>query len=106
MTAPYHLGRGYAAYLSDDTNTYNVGTTLDNISAQSASPVAADANPGFPRGFVMRHIYGVDGSGNRTKLPILDPSSALWLAATSFTKNGVAYDIQGRIGEKRTRKGG
>ena len=106
MPSPYHLDRGYAAYVSDDGNTYNIGTTNDNIDANSATAVAADANPAYPRGFVMRHVYGVASTGKRTKLPILDPTNELWTTGTTFSKNAVSYDVQGRIGEKRTRKGG
>lgn len=107
MASPYHLNRGFFTYDSDDSNSYQIGTSIDNGNAQSATAVPAGTSPTYPRGWVPRHIYGVDASGNRTKVPIMDPTNGLWTGSTNtFTKNSVSFTVEGRIGEKRTTKGG
>lgn len=101
------LTRDFFAYTSDDTNTYQIATTIANGNANSASGVAPGVNPSYPRGWVPRKVYGVSSAGARTKLPIFDPGNAIWVGGgTTFTKNAVSYNVEGRIGEKRTNKGG
>lgn len=105
MADPYHLGRGCYAYVSDDGNTYQVGTSNDNAGAGGFSAAAPGDNPTYPRGWKMRHVYGVDADGNRTKLPIGTPTNSLFLDGGTFDKNGVSFTVEGKIGEKRTNKG-
>jgi len=100
------LARAWGAYVSDDGNTYNVGVSVDNESAGGLSASTAGANPAYPRGFVMRHVYGVASDGTRTKVPCGEPSTALYVSGTSFSKGGKTFTVEGRIGEKRSYKGG
>lgn len=103
---PVTLTRGFFAYVGDDSNTYNIGTTLANGTVNGATPVAAGANPAYPRGFVVRHIFGKSAGGLRTKVPILAASNTLWLSGGTFTKDSVSYTVEGKIGEKRVYRGG
>ncbi len=100
-----NMDRSFYAYISDDGNTYQVGTTIENgTTANGATPVTYGANPVYPRGWKMRHLYGIN-AGLRTKAPIFDPSNAKWTGGTtSFTKNSTSYSIEGRVGEKRFAK--
>lgn len=100
------LTRGFFAYKSDDGTTYNIGTTLANGSAQSATPVAAGANPAYPRGFKVRHVFGKSSGGLKTRIPVLDPAATMWTAGGSVTKDSVTYTVEGKIGEKRVYRGG
>jgi len=114
MPAPVQvLTRDWYAYTSDDTAVYQIGTTDSNAAAQSGTvtPDPVGTNPVYPRGWVMRHVYGeaiVTGVLYRTKLPVFDPTDDIWVGATTttFVKNGCTYNIEGRIGEKRVNKGG
>ena len=105
---PQNLGRGFYAYISDDSNTYQIGTTAENgTNVNDATPVPAGTNPSYPRGWKMRHVYGLSEAGNRTKVPIFDPTNGLWLGTTTtFSKNGVSYTVEGKAGEDRFNKGG
>jgi hypothetical protein len=105
MATPYHLQRVCAAYVSDDTITYQVGLSLDNQTAGGFATALPGENPSYPRGWVMRHVYGKDTSGNRSKLPIASPSNSLFTDGGSFTKNGTSFTVEGKIGEKRMNKG-
>ncbi len=101
----YGLLRTFALYVSDDGNTYPVGTTVDNASAGGLTvTVDPTANPALPRGYKMRHVYGVSSTGVRSKIPIGQASNALYTAGGSFTKNGVSFNIEGRIGEIRSNR--
>lgn len=110
----YNLARDFFNYLSDNTVHYVVGTTDDNGNAQTtpATPIAATSLPAFPRGWVMRKAHGayVDGGTGliyRNSIPLLDPADAKWVGGTdTFTKGGQVFVIEGRIGERRTSKGG
>ncbi len=108
---PKTLTRSYYSYLSDDVVSYELATTTENgTTVNSGDPIAAGTLPAYPRGWVARHIYGVfndSGVLRRTKVPILDPTNDLWVGTSNtFTKDGIDYDVEGRIGEKRTYKGG
>jgi hypothetical protein len=99
--------RVFGTYQSDDGTVYMVGTTGDNAAAGGFSIVLPSAGfPSLPRGYVMRHVYGVASDGSRTKLPIATPATSLWTSGGSFTKYGHTYDSEGKIGEKRTNRGG
>lgn len=105
--------RDWYSYLSDDTTHYVVATTDANAAAQTAppSPIAPGSLPAFPRGFKMRFVMGaiLDGSIlRRTKLPIFLPTDAIFVGGSStFSKSGLTgWVIEGRIGERRTYKGG
>lgn len=101
------LTRGFFAYKSDDGDTYQLATTLQNGSAQSATPVSAGTNPAYPRGYKPRIAYGVASGGARTRLPILDPANGIWTESTlTFTKDSTTYTVEGLRGEQRYTKGG
>ena len=101
-----NLARAFYEYLSDDGNTYQVATTQQNGTAQGATPATAGANPTYPRGWKMRHVYGLDSDGNRTKLPVFLPSDGIFLGITAtFGKNTKTYTVEGKIGEDRFIKG-
>jgi hypothetical protein len=99
------LARDFYAYHSDDGNVYNVATDVDNGAANGATSVAPGANPTFPRGWVMRHVYG-NASGVRTKLPILLPTNTLYTSGGTFSKASLTFTVEGKIGEKRMNRGG
>lgn len=102
----YDLARDSYAYTSDDTGVYQVGSSKGNGDANSASHVDVGVNDVYPRGWVMRKVYGKTSTGARAVMPVFDPGNGIWVGgATTFTKNGVTYDIEGRIGERRTNKG-
>lgn len=108
MAAPiYPLERGLFDYTSDDTHDYAVGTTLDNGTAQSADPAPDTTNPAYPRGWVMRRVYGVTEDGlYRTHVPIMDPTDGLYVGTTAtFPKGGTTFRVKGRRGEQMYKKG-
>jgi hypothetical protein len=113
MPAPvYDLQRGFFDYLSDDTTHYVKATTLGNAAAQTSPPpvISPKSLPAFPRGWSPRKVYGtviVSSVVYRTHIPIFDPADIIWVgSATTFTKGGATFTIEGAIGEKRTYKGG
>lgn len=105
MASPYGLQRGAYEYQSDDGNTYQVGLSEVNGTQGDFATATVGALPGYPRGWVMRHVYGVSSTGARNKLPCSNTGHTGFLSGGSFTKNGVAFTIEGKIGEKRTNKG-
>ena len=99
--------RVFAAYQSDDGTTYMVGTTGDNAAAGGLTIITPGSGvPSLPRGYVMRHVYGVAPDGSRTKVPIGTATTSLWTSGGSFNKYGITYSSEGKIGEKRTNRGG
>jgi hypothetical protein len=100
------LTRNFYAYKSDDTNIYQVGGTNQNYNiVNGADPVQAGVNPVLPRGWVVRRLYGKEEAGTRTRVPILQNDSDLWLGTTTtFTKDNTDYTVEGKDGEKRTNK--
>ena|ERR1700751_5170085 len=113
MTAPvYNLSRLYVAYISDDTNTYTKGTSVDVANAQTspASPIDPASHPAYPRGWKPRVVYGTFVSGSvkyRTKTMIVSPSDPIWVGGTATIVRGdQTFDINGRRGEDRFYKGG
>ena len=114
MAAPiYPMQRSFYPYISDDTTTYEIATTVENgTTINGGTPQEAGTDPTYPRGWVPRRIQGVfvdSGSGKvyRTHVPILDPANTKWVGSvTTFSKGGETFNIQGRIGERRTYKGG
>lgn len=100
------LARGFYAYASDDGVTYNVGLALENGAGGGFSAATAGENPAYPRGFVMRHVYGVAEDGTRSMLPIAAAGNGLFVGGGTFSKGGKDFVVEGRIGEKRTYKGG
>ena len=101
------MTRAYFAYVSDDANTYQLASTKQNGLAQDSTPVNVGVNPGYPRGWVPRRVYGEDTDGNRTHVPIMSPSNALWLGTTpTFQKNNTEYTVYGKRGEFRFNRGG
>lgn len=101
------FNRVFAAYQSDDLTTYMVGTTADIAAAGGFTIITPGSGiPSLPRGYVMRHIYGVAGDGTRTKLYIADTANSLWTTGGSFNKYGNTYSSEGKVGEKRSNRGG
>ena len=107
---PKDLRRCYVAYIADDAITYELATSTENaVTVNGGTPLSSPGeDPAYPRGWVPRHVYGFNAAGpSRTKVPILDPANGLWTGGTdTFTKDGIVYQVEGRIGEKRTYKGG
>jgi hypothetical protein len=106
---PKSLQRGYFSYTSDDSTLYELATSLQNgVTVNAATVIAPGSLSAYPRGWTPRHIYGFNAAGpSRTKVPIFDPANTLWLGGvTTFTKDGITYTIEGKIGERRTYKGG
>jgi hypothetical protein len=91
----------YLAYVSDDGNTYNIRTTQQNATAMGATPVARDANPNLPIGYHVRHVFGAASGGQRTKIPQLTLASGLYVSGGTFSKFGLTFTVEGKIGEKR-----
>ena len=106
MAGLYGLGRNFYKYTSDNTTDYQVAITNDDASAGGfGAAVAYGSLPVYPRGWKMRHGYGVSGTGIRTKIPLNAPSNAIYVGTTTtFTKNAVSFAVEGLIGEKRTAK--
>jgi hypothetical protein len=102
----YGLNRGFYAYASDNGTTYQVAITADDASAGSfGAAVAYGANPVYPRGWKMRHCYGISSGGVRTKIPLNSLANTIYAgSATTFTKHSVSFTVEGIIGEKRTAK--
>lgn len=101
------LKRVYMAYTSDDGNVYQIGTSLDNCTAGGGTPEAAGAHPALPRGWVPRHVCGVDDNGKTSKIPIAAPTNALFVGSGgTFTKDATTYAALSRIGERRVSRGG
>lgn len=99
-TSVYGLTRQFYDYISDDGFTYTLSMSADSGVAQGASPTTAPgASP--PRGYKVRHIYGVAADGTRTKIPILDKSNPLWATTNTFDKHLVTFAVEGRKGENR-----
>lgn len=100
----YGLSRNHYQYTGDDGSDYVVGTTDDNAAVQAASPISPAGQAPLPRGWKPRHVIGRSIDGQVTRVPVFNESSSLWGADASFTKNGIAFDVQSRIGELRTLK--
>ena len=91
-------------YHSDDSNTY-VEKLSENVAAAGGFGAAVDPNsgPGWLYGAKsMRHVYGLDPAGNRTRLPISEATNTLYTSGGAFTLNGRTYAVEGMIGEKRS----
>lgn len=93
----------YAEYHSDDGNTYVVKVS-DAVGtaggfAASSTPLGTPGYPFGPRN--MRHVWGRDGDGNRTRLPLAASNASLFTDGGTFSLHGRTYVVQGAIGEKR-----
>jgi hypothetical protein len=101
----YGLQRGFYGYLGDNGTLYQVAITVDDANAGGFSAVTYGANPSLPRGWKMRHCYGVNGA-LRTKTPVASPAETLYTDGGTFTKgpSSTSFTVQGIIGEKRTAK--
>lgn len=98
--------RYFYPYISDDGETYEVATTKENGDAQGATPESQGTNPVYPRGWVMRRVYGKTADGESTHIPIFDPTDAHFTGgSTSISKGGVSYRIAGKRGEHRYTRG-
>lgn len=93
----------YFEYASDDGTPYCVKLSTD---VQAAGGFGAAVNPlehkVWPFGSKnMRYVYGKDGSGHRTRLPIATAGNTLYTDGGTFSLQGRAYSTEGAIGEKR-----
>jgi hypothetical protein len=100
------MGRGdtfaFYGYQSDDTNTYAVKLS-SAVATQGGFTTTVDptSTPVWPyHSKNLRHAWGRSGV-YRTKLPIAKPDSSKYISGGEFTLGGVAYTIEGIIGEKR-----
>ena len=99
--------------LGDTFNFYNYGSDDGNGYAVKLSAAVAAAGgfstevdplsyPGWPFGPEnLRHVWGLDSSGNRTKLPISSVIDSKYVSGGTFTLHGRTYTVQGAIGEAR-----
>lgn len=86
-------GDNYAIKLSQNIATAGGFTETVNPLTLGVWPFGGDA---------VRHVYGVDSSTDkRTKLPIQNPSNALYQSGGSFPLHSKTYTVEGAIGEKR-----
>lgn len=93
----------YYEYHSDDGNTYNVKLSL-LIGAAGGFNVATSplSNPGYPYNpGNMRHLWGVSSEGKRSRLPVANSLSSLFVEGGSWSMHGQTYVSQGAIGERR-----
>lgn len=93
----------FYAYSSDNGSPYVVKlSALVAAAGGFGSPVGAGSGPGWPYGpRNMRHVWGVDGDGHRTRLPIKAGSNTLFTTGGTFSLSGRTYTVQGQIGEAR-----
>lgn len=92
-------------YKSDDGKEYAIATTEGHRVASLGIAPAPNAG-GYPRGWTPRHVWGsnTDGSGQKVRLIIGDPTSTLFLAPVgkTFTINDLGtFRCTGAEGEKR-----
>jgi hypothetical protein len=102
------MSRQFAQYISDDGNTYLVGTTVQDATAGGFASGTPGGLPPYPRGWKMRRVFCTSANG-RCTVPISDPASSNWSSNTGpfgLSKNGQTYAIVGWRGERRTFKGG
>lgn len=95
----------FYVYGSDDTGDYIVKLS-EAVGTEGGFLEAADPgiHPGWPYGPKnMRHVWGVDGDGHRTRLPCALPNSSKYTDGGDFTLGGRTYTIQGQIGERRAK---
>ncbi len=105
MATLYGLSRAFYSYTSDNGTAYQVAITADDASAGAfGSAVVYGSLPTLPRGWKMRHVYGVSGTGIRTKIPCGLPANTNYVSGGTFTKHAVSFTTEGQIGEKRTAK--
>jgi len=101
------MGRGdvfnFYEYTSDDTTIYalKLSAAVAEIAGFTtlANPRSAKVWPYHAKN--CRHVYGMDSSGKRTKVPIATPAFALYVSGGTFTLAGDIYNCEGAIGEKR-----
>ena len=100
------LGDKFAFYpYTSDNGTVYVEKLSANVADIGGFGASVDPNsgPGWPYGAKsMRHVYGLDAAGNRTRLPLSAAGNALYTSGGTFTLNGRAYTVEGMIGEKRS----
>ncbi len=105
MASLYGLTRHFYSYTSDNGTAYQVAITdNDAVAGAFGSAIVYLSLPPLPRGWKMRHVYGVSGTGIRTKVPCSLPANTNYVSGGTFTKNAVSFTTEGQIGEKRTAK--
>lgn len=94
---------GFAKYISDDGNEYAVKLSL-NVASEGGftGPFSPLTNKVWPyHAKNMRHVYGKDGDGHVTRLPLADQGNSKYVSGGTFTIGARSYTIEGAIGEKR-----
>jgi len=93
----------YFLYGSDDGSAYAVKLSTEVASTggfgTAINPLEHKVWPFGSKN--MRHVYGKDGNGHRTRLPCATQGQTLYVSGGTFTLTGRAYSTEGAIGEKR-----
>jgi hypothetical protein len=102
-----YMGAGdrfkFYSYSSDDGTDYAIKLTTV-VAAQGGFTTEVSPRTTKVWGYGpsnIRHVYGVNSSGNRTRLPCQSNSFSLYVSGGSFTTAGGTYTVEGAIGEKR-----
>lgn len=99
-------------YVSDNGNTYNI--LLNSAEATLVGGVIpATSTINKPAGLVPRYILAQHPTtGRERKIKCPNPTNALWVGGTTTislpqmgSATAVVYNIMGRVGEKRYRRG-
>jgi hypothetical protein len=97
---------GHYVYTRDDGTDYKIRQDVSNATA--VGNVAATTEPHLPAGYHPRYIWAEKSTGERRKIPVSDVSSDIWTGVTATinlyvegTAAAVAFDIRGRVGERR-----
>lgn len=81
----------WANYHSDDGNTYALQVDADYAAETGRGwtyPSSA-GTPVYPRGWIPRHVIGVDSVGHERRAIIASPSAGLWSGSVlTFVVNG------------------
>jgi len=95
----------YYGYTSDDGNTYSqkMSTAVAGAGGFGAEVDPNDTPPWPYHEKHLRHVWGVDSDGHRTRLPVSSPGNALYVSGGAFNLHGRSYTVQGQIGEKRAK---
>ncbi len=101
---------GFFKYISDDGNTYKAKGDASN--AGQTGGAASTTDPWYPKGWVQRYILCAASGQPRRRVPVYDPTIAVWVGGTTTvalqvagTAGTVTFTITGRFGEKRTSRG-
>jgi len=93
-------------YLGDDGASYRVSQRTV-VQAACTNVISTTSGPGRPAGWKLRHVWAVTPATgavtNRKKCVIGSPTNTIFADGTApANMDGVAWRVEGRIGEKRT----